>query len=80
MNKVHVIVNPFSARGKTGKHWQVIKEAITHYFSEYKYIFTEKPRQATAIARDLLKRAHTASLILQLLYQCRRFRYGSRSG
>jgi diacylglycerol kinase (ATP) len=55
MNKVHVIVNPFSARGKTGKRWTVIKEVINHYFKEFKYIFTEKPRQATEIARDLLK-------------------------
>jgi YegS/Rv2252/BmrU family lipid kinase len=55
MNKVHVIVNPFSARGKTGKRWNAIKEVIHHYFKEFKYIFTEKPRQATEIARDLLK-------------------------
>jgi diacylglycerol kinase (ATP) len=54
MNKVHVIVNPFSARGKTGKRWNDIKEVINHYFKEFKYIFTEKPRQATEIARDLL--------------------------
>lgn len=55
MNKVHVIVNPFSARGKTGQRWNTIKEVIRHYFKEYKYIFTEKPRQATEIARDLFK-------------------------
>jgi diacylglycerol kinase (ATP) len=55
MEKVHVIVNPFSARGKTEQRWIAIKEIIKHYFKEYKYIFTEKPRQATEIARDLLK-------------------------
>lgn len=55
MNKVHVIVNPFSARGKTEERWLTIKEIVRHYFSEYKYIFTEKPRQATEIARGLLK-------------------------
>ncbi len=55
MDKVHVIVNPLSARGKTGERWVTIKEIIRHYFKEYKYIFTEKPMQATEIARSLLK-------------------------
>ncbi|UCH94676.1 MAG: diacylglycerol kinase family lipid kinase [Candidatus Aminicenantes bacterium] len=55
MEKVHVIVNPLSARGKTGQRWNTIKEIIKHYFNEYKYIFTERPKQATEIARDLLK-------------------------
>lgn len=54
MNKVHVIVNPSSARGRTGKHWETIKTAIRSHFREFKYVFTEKPRQATEIARDLL--------------------------
>jgi len=55
MDKVHVIVNPLSARGKTVQRWDIIKEIIKHYFREFKYVFTEKPRQATEIARDLLK-------------------------
>ncbi|HUU06182.1 MAG TPA: diacylglycerol kinase family protein [Patescibacteria group bacterium] len=55
MNKVHVIVNPFSARGQTEKRWEAIKHAIRSHFREFKYIFTEKPRQATEIARELLK-------------------------
>jgi len=55
MNKVHIIVNPLSARGKTVERWNAIKEVIRHYFNEFKYIFTEKPKQATEIARDLLK-------------------------
>lgn len=54
LNKVHVIVNPLSARGKTEKRWHTIKEIVKHYFKEFKYIFTEKPKQATGIARDLL--------------------------
>jgi YegS/Rv2252/BmrU family lipid kinase len=54
-NKVHVIVNPLSARGKTGQRWNTIKEIVKSYFKEFKYIFTEKPRQATQIARDILK-------------------------
>ncbi|MCK4835217.1 MAG: diacylglycerol kinase family lipid kinase [Candidatus Aminicenantes bacterium] len=54
LNKVHVIVNPFSARGKTEKRWGKIKEIVKYYFKEYKYIFTEKPKQATKIVRKLL--------------------------
>jgi diacylglycerol kinase (ATP) len=54
MNKVHVIVNPSSAHGQTGKRWETIKEAIRPHFREFKYIFTEKPFQATEIARELL--------------------------
>jgi diacylglycerol kinase (ATP) len=54
MDKVHVIVNPFSARGKTGRRWETIKEILRYYFKEFKYILTEKPKQATEIARDLL--------------------------
>lgn len=55
MDKVHVIVNPFSARGKTIERWETIKEIIRHHFNEYKAIFTEKPKQATEIARDSLQ-------------------------
>jgi YegS/Rv2252/BmrU family lipid kinase len=54
-NKIHIIVNPLSARGKTQERWKSIKELIHHYFKEFKYIFTEKPKQATEITRDLLK-------------------------
>ena len=55
MNRVHVIVNPQSAGGKTEGRWEVIKEIIKSHFQEFKYIFTEKPKQATDIARELLK-------------------------
>lgn len=54
MEKVHVIVNPFSARGKTEQRWENIRTVIKYYFKEFKYIFTEKPCQATEIARELL--------------------------
>jgi len=55
MDKVHVIVNPFSAHGQTNKKWETIRLAIKMHFREFKYIFTEKPRQATEIARSLIK-------------------------
>jgi diacylglycerol kinase (ATP) len=55
MDKVHVIVNPFSARGRTEKKWSTIQSALREHFREFKYVFTEKPRQATEIARELIK-------------------------
>jgi len=54
MNKVHVIVNPFSARGRTLRRWDAIREAIRAHFREFKFSFTEKPLQATEMARELL--------------------------
>ncbi len=54
MDKVHVIVNPVSAKGQTGKRWEHIREVIKTYFREFRYIFTEKPKQATEISRELL--------------------------
>lgn len=54
MNKVHVIVNPSSARGRTLRNWTAIREAIRAHFREFKFSFTEKPRQATEMARELL--------------------------
>lgn len=54
MNKVHVIVNPHSAHGQTGRRWEAIRSALRPHFREFKFIFTEKPRQATEIARELL--------------------------
>ena len=54
MEKDHIIVNPYSARGKTELRWENIKSVIKYYFSEFKYIFTEKPNQATEIAREIL--------------------------
>lgn len=55
MDKVHVIVNPFSARGKTLDRWHFIRDIIKHHFKEYKYVFTEKPKHATEIVPQLLK-------------------------
>ncbi len=55
MDKVHVIVNPFSARGRTERKWETIRLALKAQFREFKYVFTEKPRQATEIASSLLR-------------------------
>jgi len=58
MEKVHIIINPCSARGQTEKRWEQIKELISGHFSEFKYLFTDKPKQATAMVRDILKRGY----------------------
>ncbi|MDD8025824.1 MAG: diacylglycerol kinase family lipid kinase [Acidobacteriota bacterium] len=52
--KTHVIVNPESAKGQTRRRWSHIKEGLYHFIREYKVDFTEKPLQATEIARSAL--------------------------
>lgn len=53
--KPQIIINPESDRGRTGKRWQSIKEALSTFFKEYKYEFTEKPSHATEISRSAIK-------------------------
>jgi YegS/Rv2252/BmrU family lipid kinase len=55
MNKVHCIVNPVSAGGKTAKRWTDIKSIIKNHFKEFKYVFTEKPQQAMELTRELIR-------------------------
>ncbi|HCJ67414.1 MAG TPA: hypothetical protein DHV62_08880 [Elusimicrobia bacterium] len=55
MDKVHIIVNPVSAKGQTEKRWPHIREMIRASFLEFRYIFTERPKQATEITRGLLQ-------------------------
>ena len=50
-----MIVNPESDRGRTGRRWVQIKEALKAFFKEFKYEFTEKPLQATEISRAAIK-------------------------
>lgn len=50
-----MIVNPESDRGRTGKRWGKIKEALKTFLKEFKYEFTEKPLQATEISRAAIK-------------------------
>lgn len=58
MNKVHFIINPTSAGGRTALRWREIKESIKSHFHEYQYIFTDKPLQAKEITRDLIRRGY----------------------
>ncbi|MFW6159774.1 MAG: diacylglycerol/lipid kinase family protein [Acidobacteriota bacterium] len=53
--KPQVIVNPESNRGRTGKRWNHIKEALKVFFKEFTYEFTEKPLQAIEISRSAVK-------------------------
>ena len=55
MLKTQVIVNPESDRGRTGRRWGQIKEALKAFLKEFKYEFTEKPLQATEISRAAIK-------------------------
>lgn len=50
-----MIVNPESDRGRTGKRWTQIKEALKSFLKEFKCEFTEKPLQATEISRTAIK-------------------------
>ncbi len=54
MDNVHVIVNPSAARGKTFQRWDNIKALIGHYYTDFEFTVTEKPQQATDIAREQL--------------------------
>jgi YegS/Rv2252/BmrU family lipid kinase len=53
--KTQVIVNPESNQGRTRKRWTEIKGALRHFIKEFRYDFTEKPSQATEIAREAIK-------------------------
>ncbi len=50
-----IIINPESDKGRTGKRWQQIKEALRSFFREFRYEFTEKPCHATEISRTAIK-------------------------
>ena len=53
--KPQIIVNPESNKGRTGKRWKTIKEALSFFFKEFKCEFTEKPSHAIEISRAAIK-------------------------
>jgi YegS/Rv2252/BmrU family lipid kinase len=53
--KIQIIVNPESNKGRTGKRWKNIKESLHTFLKEFKYEFTEKPLHATEISRAAIK-------------------------
>ena len=60
--KTQVIVNPASAKGETRKRWGRIRESLRHIIQDFQFEFTEKPLQASEIARSSL-RAGTEMII-----------------
>jgi len=55
VSRVHLVVNPISARGRTGHRWETIRDLVKQYYREFKFVFTEHPKQATDIVRELLR-------------------------
>ncbi len=53
--KTKVIVNPASNRGRTRKRWGEIRDGLRHFVREFKFDFTEKPLDATDLARQAIK-------------------------
>ncbi|MDD8019612.1 MAG: diacylglycerol kinase family lipid kinase [Acidobacteriota bacterium] len=53
--KTRVIVNPASNRGRTRHRWSEIKALLKHFLKDFKYDFTERPFQATDLAREAIK-------------------------
>ena len=53
--KPQIIINPESDKGRTGRRWKLIKEALGSFFKEYRCEFTEKPYHATEISRAAIK-------------------------
>lgn len=53
--KTQVIVNPESNRGRTRKRWGEIRDGLKSFIREFKFEFTEKPLQATELARKAIK-------------------------
>jgi len=54
--KTQIIINPESNKGQTGKKWGLIKEALSNFFKEFKYEFTEEPTHATQLSRSAVKK------------------------
>ena len=53
--KTQVIVNPESNQGRTRRRWNDIRDGLRHFLKDFRYEFTEKPFQATEIARAAIK-------------------------
>ena len=53
--KTRVIINPESNEGRTRHRWSEIKSALKNFIKDFKYDFTEKPRQATDLTREAIK-------------------------
>jgi hypothetical protein len=52
--EIAFVVNPASASGKTGAKWPQILDRVQKTLTNFKVLMTEKPLQATALARQAL--------------------------
>jgi diacylglycerol kinase (ATP) len=51
---VVVLVNPESAGGRTRRRWPRIAHTLEHTIGPFEYRFTERPRHASALAREVV--------------------------
>ncbi len=54
--KTKVIVNPYSAFGKTYKKWKSIKEILSSIFKDMKCEFTDAPKHAVEITKESIRK------------------------
>lgn len=52
---LHVVVNPASANGRTGRRWAEIAAALRRAMGDFEVSFTEAPGDATTLARAALE-------------------------
>jgi len=53
-NPTFVLVNPASANGRTGRRWAELSQALRAVVGDFDVAHTERPRQATRLAREAL--------------------------
>ena len=63
-NEIAFVVNPASASGKTGAKWPDILKRIEKTLKNYKVLMTEKPLQATTLARQALTEGSTLIVVV----------------
>ena len=56
--KTAVIVNPYSANGKTRKKWPVLRERIQEVIGDFTTYITERPGHASDLTRQALREGH----------------------
>jgi YegS/Rv2252/BmrU family lipid kinase len=56
MPKPFLLVNPRSAAGSTGRHFDTIAAAVRKQLGDHDHALTERPRHATELVREALRR------------------------
>jgi diacylglycerol kinase (ATP) len=52
--KPHLIVNPASANGRTGRHFDAIARAVKSAVGDFECAFTTRPGDGSRLAREAL--------------------------